>query len=54
MTVSGMLEQPCNKSDNAIERVTSCYQLVPNLLQQTRCAPEPILKDPTGTGTGWN
>jgi hypothetical protein len=34
MTVPGLLEQPCNKSDNAIKLVTSCYQLVPNLLQQ--------------------
>ena len=36
MTVSDLLEQPCNKSDNAIKLVTSCEQLVPNLLQQTR------------------
>jgi hypothetical protein len=34
MTVSDLLEQPCNKSDNAIKLVTSCQQLVPNLLQQ--------------------
>ena len=31
-----MLEQPCNKSDNAIKFVTSCQQLIPNLLQQTK------------------
>jgi hypothetical protein len=24
MTVSDLLEQPCNKSDNAIKLVTSC------------------------------
>jgi hypothetical protein len=34
MTVSYLLEQPCNKSDNAIKLVTSCSQLVPNSLQQ--------------------
>jgi hypothetical protein len=34
MTVSDLLEQPCDKSDNAIKLVTSCEQLVPNLLQQ--------------------
>jgi hypothetical protein len=34
MTVSDLLEQPCNKSDNAIKLVTSCRQLVSNLLQQ--------------------
>ena len=34
MTASDLLEQPCNKSDNAIKLVTSCEQLVPNLLQQ--------------------
>jgi hypothetical protein len=34
MAVSDLLEQPCNKSDNAIKLVTSCQQLVPNLLQQ--------------------
>jgi hypothetical protein len=34
MTVSDFIEQPCNKSDNAIKLVTSCQQLVPNLLQQ--------------------
>ena len=28
MNVSDMLEQPCNKSDNAIKLVTSCKQLV--------------------------
>jgi hypothetical protein len=32
MTVSDLLEQPCDKSDNAIKLVTSCLQLVPNLL----------------------
>ena len=32
--VSDLLEQPCNKSDNAIKLVISCYQLFPNLLQQ--------------------
>ena len=36
MTVSDLLEQPCNKSDNVIKLVISCCQLVPNLLQQTR------------------
>ena len=36
VTVSDLLEQPCNKSYNAIELVTSCQQLLPNLLQQTR------------------
>ena len=36
MTVSDLLEQPCNKSDNAIKLVISCCQLVPNLLKQTR------------------
>ena len=36
MTVSDLLEQPCNKSDNIIKLVISCCQLVPNLLQQTR------------------
>jgi hypothetical protein len=41
MTVSDLLEQSCNKSDNAIKLVPSgeqlvpcCEQLVPNLLQQ--------------------
>ena len=34
MTVSDLLEQPCDKSDNTITLVTSCQQLVPNLLQQ--------------------
>ena len=32
MTVSDLLEQPCNKSDNINKVVTSCSQLVPNLL----------------------
>ena len=32
MTVSVLLKQPCNKSDNIKKLVTSCYQLVPNLL----------------------
>jgi hypothetical protein len=32
--VSDLLEQLCNKSDNAIKLVTICQQLVPNLLQQ--------------------
>jgi hypothetical protein len=32
MTVSDLLEQPCNKSDNVIKLATGCYQLVPNLL----------------------
>ena len=36
MTVSDLLEQPCNKSDNVIKLVISCCQFVPNLLQQTR------------------
>ena len=34
MTVSDLLEQPSDKSDNAFKLVTSCQQLVPNLLQQ--------------------
>jgi hypothetical protein len=34
MTVSDVSELPCNKSDNAIKLVTSCQQLVLNLLQQ--------------------
>jgi hypothetical protein len=34
MTVSDLLERSCNKSDNAIKFVTSCWQSVPNLLQQ--------------------
>jgi hypothetical protein len=34
MTVSDLLEQPCNKSDSAIKLVRSCQKLVPNLLQQ--------------------
>jgi hypothetical protein len=32
VTVSDLLEQPCNKSDNINKVVTSCSQLVPNLL----------------------
>jgi hypothetical protein len=32
MTVSDLLEQPCNKSDSINKIVTSCQQLVPNLL----------------------
>ena len=32
MTVSNLLEQPCNKSDNINKVVTSCQQLVPHLL----------------------
>ena len=32
MTVSDLLEQPCNKSGNINKVVTSCSQLVPNLL----------------------
>jgi hypothetical protein len=32
MNVSDLLEQPCNKSDNINKVVTSCSQLVPNLL----------------------
>ena len=38
MTVSDLLEQPCNKSDNAIKLITSCWQPVPNLLQQAGTA----------------
>jgi hypothetical protein len=34
MTVSDLLQQRCNKSDNAIKLVISCWQLDPNLLQQ--------------------
>ena len=33
MTVSNLLEQPCNKSDDATKLVTSCMLQVPNLLQ---------------------
>ena len=36
MTASELLEQPCSKSYNAIKLVRSCWQLVPNLLRQTR------------------
>ena len=32
MTVSVLLEQPCNKSDSPTKLVVSCKQLVPNLL----------------------
>jgi hypothetical protein len=32
MIVSDLLEEPCNKSDNINKVVTSCLQLVPNLL----------------------
>jgi hypothetical protein len=32
MTVLDLLEQPCNKSDNINNLVTSCSQLVPNVL----------------------
>jgi hypothetical protein len=32
MTVSDLLEQPCNKSDSINKVVTSCSQFVPNLL----------------------
>ena len=32
MTVSDLLEQPCNKSDNINKVVTSGEQFVPNLL----------------------
>ena len=40
MIVSDLLEQPCNKSDNATKLVTSCFnnlekQFVPILLQET-------------------
>ena len=35
MAVTNLLAQSCNKADNAIKLVTSCGQLVPNLLQQT-------------------
>ena len=31
-----LVRQSCNKSDNGIKFVTSCLQLVPNLLQQTQ------------------
>ena len=34
MTVSVLLEQPCNKSDNPIKLVTSYEQLVPNLFKK--------------------
>ena len=33
MTVSDFLEQPCNKFDNINKVVTSCQQLVLNLLK---------------------
>ena len=41
MIVSDLLEQPCNKSDNATKLATSSFnnlekQIAPNLLQQTR------------------
>jgi hypothetical protein len=36
MTVSDLLEQPCNKSDNAIKLVTACSKLVDNLGQAVR------------------
>ena len=32
MIVTALLKQPCNKSDNINKVVTSCQQLVPNLL----------------------
>ena len=32
--LSDLLEQPCNKSDNVIKLVTSCWQPVTNLFQQ--------------------
>ena len=32
MIATALLEQPCNKSDNINKIVTSCQQLVPNLL----------------------
>ena len=35
-TVSVLLEQPCNKSDNIDKVVTSCQQLVPILGQAGR------------------
>jgi hypothetical protein len=35
MAVSNLLAQSCNKADKAIKPVTSCQQLVSNLLQQT-------------------
>jgi hypothetical protein len=35
MAVTNLLAQSCNKADNAIKLVTSCKQLVSNLLQQT-------------------
>ena len=34
LTVSVLLEQPCNKPESPIKLVTSCKQLVLNLLQQ--------------------
>ena len=36
MTVSDLLEQPGNKSDNAIKLVTACSKLVDNLGQAVR------------------
>jgi hypothetical protein len=40
MTVSDLLEQPCDKSDNAIKLATSCKQLVANLFQQLETSSE--------------
>ena len=36
MTVSDLLKQPCNKSDNINKIVTSCSQLVDNLGVRTQ------------------
>ena len=36
MTVSDLLEQPCNKPDNINKVVTSCSKLVDNLGQAVR------------------
>ena len=36
MTVSDLLEQPCNKSDNIKKLITACSKLVDNLGQAVR------------------
>ena len=47
MTVSDLLEQPCNKSDNINKVVTctSCSQLVPNLLTRDKQCEDNLLTD---------
>ena len=36
MTVSDLLEQPCNKFDNIVPLIISCFLLVDNLGQAVR------------------